>query len=80
MHVLRFQFQWDAGPCREGYVDAQGVIAHLENVSSLLDQVVKIADIIRLEVHAPSAEIEKLQQPLSALNPEYYTMEIGFRC
>jgi hypothetical protein len=44
-----------------------------------LGQALKIADIMRLEVHAPSEEIEKLREPLSALNPEFYTMEIGFR-
>ncbi|PUB79207.1 MAG: hypothetical protein DBP03_00285 [gamma proteobacterium symbiont of Ctena orbiculata] len=65
--------------CREGYADAEGILAHLENVGALLDQALKIADITRLEVHAPAAEIDKLREPLRALNAEFYTMEIGFR-
>jgi hypothetical protein len=74
-----FSFNGMQAHCREGYVDAEGVVAHLENVSALLERLFKIADLTRLEVHAPATEIEKLRQPLGALNPEYYTMEIGFR-
>ncbi|MEW8029225.1 MAG: hypothetical protein AB2792_15750 [Candidatus Thiodiazotropha sp.] len=74
-----FSFNGMQAHCREGYADAEGILAHLENVSALLDQALKIADITRLEVHAPASEIEKLREPLSALNPELYTMEIGFR-
>jgi quinol monooxygenase YgiN len=74
-----FSFNGMQAHCREGYADAEGVLAHLDNVGALLEQVLKIADIIRLEVHAPAAEIEKLREPLSSLKPELYTMEIGFR-
>jgi quinol monooxygenase YgiN len=74
-----FSFNAMQAHCREGYVDAEGAVAHLENVSALLDQLFEIADLTRLEVHAPAAEIEKLRQPLDGMNPEYYTMEIGFR-
>jgi quinol monooxygenase YgiN len=74
-----FSFNGMQAHCREGYADAEGILAHLENVSALLDEALKIADITRLEVHAPAAEIEKLREPLSVLNPQLYTMEIGFR-
>ncbi|MEW8505897.1 MAG: hypothetical protein AB2598_04285 [Candidatus Thiodiazotropha sp.] len=74
-----FSFNGMQAHCREGYADAEGILAHLENVGALLDQALKIADITRLEIHAPAAEIEKLREPLSSLNPEFYTMEIGFR-
>ena len=74
-----FSFNGLQAHCREGYADAEGLLAHLENVGALLDQALKIADITRLEVHAPAAEIEKLREPMSALNPELYTMETGFR-
>lgn len=69
----------DEAHCREGYQDAEGVLAHLENVGSLLDETLKIADLTRLEIHGPEAEIEKLREPLSNLNPEFYTLEYGFR-
>ncbi|MET0071321.1 MAG: hypothetical protein ABW096_14885 [Candidatus Thiodiazotropha sp.] len=74
-----FSFNGMQAHCREGYTDAEGILAHLENVGALLDQAFKIADITRLEVHAPAAEIDKLREPLAALNAEFYTMEIGFR-
>jgi quinol monooxygenase YgiN len=74
-----FSFNGMQAHCREGYADAEGILAHLDNVKPLLDQALKIADITRLEVHAPNSEIEKLRQPLSTLNPEFFTMETGFR-
>ena len=74
-----FSFNGDAVHCREGYDDAEGILAHLENVGTLLGQALEIADLTRLEVHAPASEIEKLKEPLADLKPEYYTMECGFR-
>jgi quinol monooxygenase YgiN len=74
-----FSFNGMQAHCREGYADAEAMLAHLENVGALLDQALKIADITRLEVHAPAAEIDKLREPLHALNPELFTMETGFR-
>jgi quinol monooxygenase YgiN len=74
-----FSFNGSNAHCREGYADAEALLAHLENVSAVLDQTLKIADITRLEVHAPAAELDKLREPLKGLNPDFYTMEIGFR-
>jgi len=61
--------------CREGYADAEGLLAHLENVGALLAEALKIADLIRLEVHGPAAELEKLKEPLAHLKPEWFTLE-----
>ena len=58
--------------CREGYADAGGLLAHLENVGALLAEAMKIADLIRLEVHGPAAELEKLRQPLAHLSPAWF--------
>jgi quinol monooxygenase YgiN len=58
--------------CREGYVDAEGLLAHLENVGALLAEALKIADLIRLEVHGPAAELDKLRGPLAHLKPEWF--------
>lgn len=74
-----FSFNGQQAHCREGYADAEAMLAHLENVGAVLDQALKIADITRLEVHAPAAELDKLREPLKGLNPDFYTMEIGFR-
>lgn len=74
-----FSFDGENVHCREGYDDAAGLLAHLDNVGAPLQEALKIADITRLEVHAPAAEIEKLREPLKALSPQYFTVELGFR-
>lgn len=35
--------------CREGYADAEGVLAHLDNVGALLAEAMKMADSTRCE-------------------------------
>ncbi len=61
--------------CREGYADAEGILAHLGNVGALLAEMLKMADLIRVEVHGPAAELEKLKGPLAHLNPIWFTIE-----
>ncbi|PYI93151.1 MAG: hypothetical protein DME97_07555, partial [Verrucomicrobia bacterium] len=36
--------------CREGYTDAEGLLAHLDNIGALLAEALEIADLIRIEV------------------------------
>ena len=74
-----FSFLDDAAHCREGYRDAEGLLAHLDNVGSLLEEALQIADLTRLEIHGPARELQKLREPLSNLNPEFYSLEFGFR-
>lgn len=74
-----FSFNGDEIHCREGYADAEGLLAHLENVGALLKQLLGIAELTRLEVHGPAAELEKLRAPLADLNPTYFVLEYGFR-
>ncbi|EHR70680.1 hypothetical protein BurJ1DRAFT_1820 [Burkholderiales bacterium JOSHI_001] len=74
-----FSFSGNTAHCREGYVNAEAVLAHLENVGNLLGQALKISKIVRLEVHAPASEIEKLKGPMSSLSPQYFTLEAGIR-
>ena len=40
--------------CREGYTDAEGLLAHLDNVGALLAEALKMADLTRVEVHGPA--------------------------
>jgi hypothetical protein len=61
--------------CREGYTDAEGVLAHLDNIGGLLMEMLKIADLTRVEVHGPAAELDKLRKPLAHLNPAWFTIE-----
>ena len=74
-----FSFNGDLAHCREGYDNAEALLAHLENVGELLQEALKISEIARLEIHGPAAELAKLRRPLSDLNPQFFTLEYGFR-
>ncbi|GJM04384.1 MAG: hypothetical protein DHS20C09_03750 [marine bacterium B5-7] len=74
-----FSIKDDVVHCREGYANAEGLLAHIENAGALLGEALKICEIARLEVHGPEAELAKLRGPLADLNPEFYVLEYGFR-
>lgn len=74
-----FSFDGNQVHCREGYEDASGLLAHLENVGPLLEKALEISEITRLEVHAPAEEIEMLREPLAAFGPQFFCLEYGFR-
>ena len=74
-----FSFSGQRAHCREGYTSAKGVLAHLENVDSLLKQALAIASLDILEIHGPAAELDQLKEPLSGLSSVYFAMESGFR-
>jgi quinol monooxygenase YgiN len=78
MHYA-FSFSGNIAHCREGYVDASALLAHLENVAELLGQALQIARIVKLEVHAPEAEIDKLRGPMASLNPQFFSLGEGIR-
>jgi quinol monooxygenase YgiN len=60
--------------CREGYVNAEALLAHLENVSAMLAAALNMAELVRIEVHGPAEELVKLKLPLAHLNPISYTL------
>lgn len=74
-----FSFDGDHAHCREGYEDAAGLLAHLENVGPLLQESLTMAELTRLEVHGPEGELAQLREPLKSLNPQFFTLEYGFR-
>jgi len=74
-----FSFDGDEVHCREGYVDAEGAMHHLENVGALFNEALTLADVARLEIHGPAAELEKLRPTLDPFQPRYFTLEYGFR-
>lgn len=74
-----FSYSGNSAHCREGYDNADAVLAHLQNVGALLGEALKLARIVRLEVHGPAAEIDKLRAPMASLNPTFYTLEQGIR-
>ena len=63
--------------CREAYEGAEGLLAHAENVNSIIGDALGISDLIRLEIHANSDEIAKLKEPFADLNPEYFEYQLG---
>ena len=65
--------------CREAYLGADGVLAHLTNVGATLQKMLAIADLTRLEIHGPEAELQKLKGPLADLNPAWFTYACGLK-
>ena len=72
-----FTINGDEVFCREGYTDAEGVLAHLDNLGALLAEALKIADLTRVELHGPAEELDKLKGPLAHLNPAWFVVEGG---
>ena len=70
-----FTINGDEVFCREGYTDAEGVLKHLDNIGAMLAELLKIGDLIRLELHGPAGELEKLKDPLAHLNPAWFVTE-----
>jgi quinol monooxygenase YgiN len=74
-----FSFNGEQAHCREGYEDAEGVLTHLENVGSLLEEALKISELTCLEIHGCETELAKLREPLAHLKPNFFVLEYGFR-
>lgn len=72
-----FSFAGQTAHCREGYDNAAGVLAHLENVGDLLGEALKLSELARLEVHGPASELDQLREPLKDLNPQFFVLETG---
>ena len=77
--VLYYEFtiNGDEVFCREAYADAGAALAHLTNVGALLDRMLALADLTRLEIHGPAAELARLKEPLEKLNPAWFAYECG---
>ncbi|PYJ91339.1 MAG: hypothetical protein DME62_15635, partial [Verrucomicrobia bacterium] len=70
-----FSINGDEIFCREGCDSAKGVLAHLDHVGALLAEMLKVADLTRVELHGPTDELEKLKGPLAHLNPAWFALE-----
>ena len=70
-----FSINGDEIFCREAYENANGLLAHLDNVGTLLTEMLKSANLTRVEVHGPAKELDKLKEPLAHLNPVWFTLE-----
>lgn len=74
-----YTFNGSRALCREGYTGAEGVLAHLKNVDSLLKQALAIASLDVFEIHGPADQLDQLRDPLKSLGPTYFVLETGFR-
>jgi quinol monooxygenase YgiN len=70
-----FSINGDEVFCREGYVNAEALLEHLENVGEMLAATLKMADLLRLEVHGPALQLQKLREPLAHLNPAWFVLQ-----
>lgn len=72
-----FSLGGDVLHCREAYVGGEGLLTHLGNVDAHIQEMLKISDLIRVEVHGPADELEKVKEPLAPLNPTYFEFICG---
>ncbi len=63
--------------CREAYTDGDAALVHLGNVDDLLKKGLGISDLVRLEIHGPAAELDKLREPLNDLPVDWFVLECG---
>ncbi|HRI07422.1 MAG TPA: antibiotic biosynthesis monooxygenase [Nannocystaceae bacterium] len=63
--------------CQEAYVDGDAVLAHLQNVGALLGEMLKLADLLRLEFHGPAAELAKIEPAAKGLGARYFAYAVG---
>jgi hypothetical protein len=67
-----FTLNGDVVFCREAYNGAEGMLLHLDNVGPELGEFLKIASVLRVELHASAENLAKLRGPLAALKPECF--------
>ncbi len=72
-----FSICGDVAFCREAYVDADAILAHLGNVGAHLEASGSLAEMIRLEMHGPADQLDKLRGPLADLPVEYFVQVTG---
>ena len=63
--------------CREAYKDAATALAHLTNVGVLLGEMMKLADLTRVEIHGTAKEVAKVKESLEPLHPVCFIHECG---
>ncbi|ODN41690.1 putative quinol monooxygenase [Piscirickettsia litoralis] len=74
-----FSFNEDEAHCQEIYADSAAFLYHLDHVSELLGELFAVAEMTRLEIHAPASIIEELKPALVDFEPKFFTSETGFR-
>lgn len=65
--------------CRQGYLNAEGFLEHVENVFHLFEEALTISDCSRLAIHGPEVELEKLRGPMADVPLQYFRLKNSFR-
>ena len=73
-----FTYDGDEAYCREAYVDAEGLLAHVAHVGPLLEEALALSELVKMEIHGPADEIDKLREPMAPLGAHFYVLECGF--
>merc|ERR1712118_440338 len=85
-HCLGYGFSVCAGPyqnmafCREAFLNAEGVIAHLHNIEVLFKEgLCKYGELVSLQIHGPKEELDKLREEpmIQEMAPEFYELMPG---
>ena len=74
-----FTYDGDLAYCREGYADADALLAHAAHVGPILEELLTVGDLAKMEIHGPAFELEKLRGPMAPLGAQFYVLECGFR-
>ncbi|WP_170347636.1 hypothetical protein [Ruegeria atlantica] len=64
---------------REDYDSADAVARHMELGSHIFESTQELVKITGVEVHGSQAELEKLRDLFSGMNPGFFVTEFGFR-
>jgi len=65
--------------CREAYKNADGLLAHLQNVDAVFKAMIEDTPLASLEVHGPKHELDKLRDALAPLSCRFFGMDSGSR-
>lgn len=76
-----FAFDGDQAFAREGYANADAWISHLGNIGAIFGEMLKVADLARLEVHGTADELVTVRKALAdmGIKAQLFTLESGFR-
>lgn len=63
--------------CREGYKNAEAVLAHLAEVKESLNEALELVGSknLKVSVMGPKAELDKLRETFKALNARFYALD-----
>merc|ERR1712093_211773 len=67
----------DEAVCKGGYDCADSFLAHLKNVDGPLQAALQVADIVKIEAHGPTTELDKLRTPLKDFPVTYWQYSKG---